>query len=130
MSAATLALGVGCERGASAANLQMLVATALKRHGLDARDVGLIASLDTKAAENAVRELSAALNRPLRFFTAAELLAETARLANPSEVVFRAVGCYGVAEGAALAAAGPAATLIVPKQRGAGVTCAIAGPLP
>ncbi len=34
----------------------------------------------------------------------------------PSDAVFRAVGCYGVAEGAALAAVGPDGVLVAPKR--------------
>jgi cobalt-precorrin 5A hydrolase/precorrin-3B C17-methyltransferase len=63
---------------------------------------------------------------PARFFPATRLEAETPRLANPSEPVFREVGCHGVAEGAALAAAGPGGALMVPKAKAARVTCAIA----
>ena len=66
------------------------------------------------------------LGLPARFFTATELEAEAPRLANPSEAVFREVGCHGVAEGAALALAGPEAELIVPKRKIARATCAIA----
>jgi cobalt-precorrin 5A hydrolase/precorrin-3B C17-methyltransferase len=40
--------------------------------------------------------------------------------------VFRATGCWGVAEGAALAAVGPAGSLVVSKQRSRRATCAIA----
>ena len=43
---------------------------------------------------------------PARFFDAATLERETPRLRNPSDVVFAEVGCHGVAEGAAMAAAG------------------------
>jgi cobalt-precorrin 5A hydrolase/precorrin-3B C17-methyltransferase len=63
---------------------------------------------------------------PARFFTAAELEAQASRLRNPSEAVFRAVGCHGVAEGAALAAAGGESSLVVEKTRGARGTCAVA----
>src|SRR5690606_24456574 len=73
-----------------------------------------------------VHELAAALGVPARFFDAATLEAETPRLTAPSDIVFRETGCHGVAEGAALAAVGPAGTLVVPKVRGPGVTCAIA----
>ena len=48
------------------------------------------------------------------------------RLANPSALVFRATGCHGVAEGAALAAVGPAGELLVAKTRSARATLAIA----
>lgn len=121
-----LALGVGCERAASSADLIALVRATLDREGLAAGAVALIASLDIKTDEAAVHELAASLGVPARFFMLPELLAETARLKTPSEAVFRAVGCYGVAEGAALAASGPDGTLIVAKQSGTRVTCAIA----
>jgi cobalt-precorrin 5A hydrolase / cobalt-factor III methyltransferase / precorrin-3B C17-methyltransferase len=121
-----LVVGVGCERGASLEELQSLVDATLARAGLAAGAIALVASLDLKADEEAVLGLAAALGVPARFFTPPELLAETSRLKTPSKTVFRAVGCYGVAEGAALAAVGAAGALIVPKQSGARVTCAIA----
>ena len=67
-----------------------------------------------------------ALGAPARFFLAAELEAQTRRLANPSDVVFREVGCHGVAEASALAAAGADGELIVAKTRSRRATCAIA----
>ena len=69
---------------------------------------------------------------PARFFAAAALEAEAGRLRNPSDFVFREVGCHGVAEGAALAAAGPHGELVMEKTKSARATCAIArapGPL-
>lgn len=121
-----LALGVGCARGASPAEMQALVRDTLAEHGLAPGAVALIASLDLKSDEDAVVALAEMLDVPARFFTAAELLAQTPRLQNPAETVFRAVGCYGVAEGAALAAADKDASLIVAKQIRGSVTCAIA----
>ena len=76
--------------------------------------------------EAAVHALGAHLGRPVRFFNAARLEEETPRLCTPSAVVFREVGCHGVSEGAALAAAGPDAALIVPKRKSKRTTCAIA----
>ena len=64
--------------------------------------------------------------RPHAFFSAKELEAETPRLANPSEVVFVEVGCHGVAEAAALRAAGPNGALVIEKQKSANATVAIA----
>ena len=123
---ATLAVGVGCERGAPADEVMALVGRALAEAGLAPQSVACVASIALKAAEPAVHEAAAALGVPARFFDAAALAAETPRLANPSDLVFRETGCYGVAEGAALAAAGPAATLVVAKTRSARATCAIA----
>jgi cobalt-precorrin 5A hydrolase/precorrin-3B C17-methyltransferase len=121
-----LALGVGCERGCDPAELATLVETTLAEAGLATGAVALVASLDLKLDEAAVHALATRLEIPARFFTAAELAAETPRLANPSEAVFRETGCWGVAEGAALAAAGPDGSLIVPKRKSARATCAVA----
>jgi cobalt-precorrin 5A hydrolase/precorrin-3B C17-methyltransferase len=121
-----LTLGVGCERGCDAAELSALAHQTLDEAGLSARSVALVASLDLKADEAAVHALAAELGVPARFFTAAELEAEAPRLVTPSEVVFRETGCHGVSEGAALAAAGAAGELLVPKIKSARATCAVA----
>ncbi len=123
---AVLALGVGCERGVEADELIALVRASLAAHGLAPDAVACVTSLDLKADEAAVLALGNELGVAPRFFDAATLEAETPRLANPSETVFAAVGCHGVAEAAALAAAGPQARLIVGKTRSAQATCAVA----
>jgi cobalt-precorrin 5A hydrolase / precorrin-3B C17-methyltransferase len=121
-----LALGVGCARDCSVDELGALVTQTLAEAGFAAGAVGLVASLDLKMDEPAVAAVAAALDVPARFFTADRLLAETVRLKNPSETVFRAVGCWGVAEGAALAAVGVGGALVVEKKRSANATCAVA----
>lgn len=123
---ARLALGVGCERGCPPAVLWELVEQSLTEAGLAPEAVALVVSLDLKADEPAVAALAERLGVPARFFDAARLEAERPRLANPSETVFREVGCHGVAEGAALAAAGPQSELLLPKRKNAKVTCAVA----
>ena len=121
-----LALGVGCERDAPPAELIALVEATLARHGLSPRAIACVASIDLKTDEPAVHALADTLGVPARFFSAARLNDEAPRLANPSALVLRETGCPGVAEGAALAAAGAEANLIVPKTRGSRATCAIA----
>lgn len=121
-----LAVGVGCERGADPAELIALVRDTLKDAGQAPESVAGVFSLDLKADEPAVHAVAEYLCVSARFFAASVLEAETPRLASPSDVVFREVGCHGVAEGAALAAAGPAAELIVTKCKSARATCAIA----
>jgi cobalt-precorrin 5A hydrolase/precorrin-3B C17-methyltransferase len=54
---------------------------------------------------------------PLRVFDRDVLAAETDRLESPSQVVFDEIGVHGVAEAAALAAAGPEGKLIHPKAK-------------
>jgi cobalt-precorrin 5A hydrolase / precorrin-3B C17-methyltransferase len=123
---ATVAIGVGCERGTAPDELIQLVRAALSDANIAPAAIAGIYSLDLKSDEPAVHALSDSLGVDARFFDAATLEAETPRLMNPSDVVFREVGCHGVSEGAALAAAGPGGELIAEKTKSARATCAIA----
>ena len=123
---ARLAIGVGCERGTEPDELMGLVRNTLAENRLAPESVAGVFSLDLKADEPAVHAVAEALGRTARFFDAATLEAEADRLHTPSELVYREVGCHGVAEGAALAAAGPRGELIVPKTKTRRATCAIA----
>lgn len=122
----TLAVGVGCERDCDPAELVRLVRETLEEAGLASASVAAIVSIDVKADEAAVHAIAKELGVAARFFTATELEAETPRLENPSEIVFREVGAHGVAEAAALAAAGPDGVLVVAKHKSRRATCAVA----
>ncbi|AVM75423.1 precorrin-3B C(17)-methyltransferase [Magnetospirillum gryphiswaldense] len=121
-----LALGVGCERDCDPAELAALVRDTLEAEALAPGAIACIASVDLKIDERAVLELARSLGVPARFFTAARLNEEAPRLKNPSDIVLKEIGCPGVAEGAALAAAGPEAELVVPKTKSKRATLAIA----
>jgi cobalt-precorrin 5A hydrolase/precorrin-3B C17-methyltransferase len=123
---ASLAVGIGCERDADPAEVSELVDACLAAANLAPQSVACVASVDLKADEPAVHAAARRLAVAPRFFPASVLEAETPRLAYPSDAVFREVGCHGVAEGAALAATGPAGRLIVAKRKSARATCAIA----
>ncbi|MCK4203555.1 cobalamin biosynthesis protein [Brucella pituitosa] len=86
----------------------------------------MIATLDTKQGEPVWLALAEHYGCSLRFFAAERLEQETFRIKNPSEAVFATIGCHGVAESAALAAAGPASFLRVEKTLGGRVTAALA----
>ncbi|MEM8554882.1 MAG: precorrin-3B C(17)-methyltransferase [Pseudomonadota bacterium] len=122
----SLAVGVGCARGCDPDELIALVGRSLADAGLAEGAVDQVVSLDLKADEAAVHALARHLDVPARFFPAERLEQESPRLANPSKTVFAEVGCHGVAEGAALAAAGPNGALLHPKTKTANATCAIA----
>ena len=123
---AVLALGIGCERGCAPEELIDLAERTLDAAGLAPEAIACVASLDLKADEPAVSAVADRLGVPLRLFDAATLERETPRLTAPSDVVFRAVGCHGVAEAAALACAGAKGALAQPKIKSARGTCAIA----
>lgn len=122
----TLALGLGCERGCDPDEAWRLARETLAEAGLAEGAVGVVCSLDVKADEAAVHHVARKFGVPARFFDAATLEAETPRLKNPSDIVFAEVGCHGVAEGAALAAAGPQGEMVVEKHKSARATCAVA----
>ena len=121
-----LALGIGCERGAPPDEIAALARSCLDEAGLALGAVAGVFSIDLKADEHGIHALAESLGVPARFFNPAVLEAEAGRLRNPSEFVFREVGCHGVAEGAALAAAGPRGELLVEKTKSRRATCAIA----
>ena len=120
------ALGVGCERGIAASELESLVESTLAGANLSTRSLAGVFSVDLKSDELAVHALGRTLGLPVRFFDPPTLEALTPRLANPSDVVFREVGCHGVSEAAALAAAGDDGRLRVAKTKSRRATCAIA----
>ncbi|MFK7942817.1 MAG: precorrin-3B C(17)-methyltransferase [Paracoccaceae bacterium] len=122
----SIVIGVGCARDCPAEELSDLVASAIAAAGCAQDEIAAVASLDLKADETAMLAVAGKLGVPFRIFSAAELEAETPRLANPSDIVFAEVGCHGVAEGAALATVGPSGNLIVEKQKSANATVALA----
>jgi cobalt-precorrin 5A hydrolase/precorrin-3B C17-methyltransferase len=121
-----LTLGIGCARGAAAAEIAGLADAALAEAGLAPAAVAAVVSVEAKLAEPGIHDLAERLGVPARFFSADRLLAETERLTERSAAVFRATGCWGVAEGAALAAAGSGGSLVVAKRKSRHATCAVA----
>ena len=121
-----LALGIGCERDCPADEIAELAMDSLASAGLAAEAVAAVVSVELKLGEPGIHSLAERLGVPARFFSAARLLEETPRLTERSEAAFRATGCWGVAEGAALAAAGLGGGLVVAKRKSRGATCAIA----
>ncbi len=122
----TLVMGLGCERNAEGADLIALAEKVLSDRELSPASLAAVASIDLKSDEAAIHAVAAHFGVPARFFSVADLAQETPRLKNPSEIVAKEVGVAGVAEAAALAAAGSTSELIVEKTRSTRGTCAIA----
>jgi cobalt-precorrin 5A hydrolase len=127
-----LVAGVGCNRGCPLEPLLALLDQTLTRHGLQRGDLLALASIELKRDEPGLHELAAELGLPIAFYPAVVLNEYADRLSRKSEIVFRETGCYGVAEAAALAHAEGLvshdfrAELIVPKQKNADATLAVA----
>jgi cobalt-precorrin 5A hydrolase/precorrin-3B C17-methyltransferase len=117
----TLAIGLGCERGTSLEEMADLIENTLRINNLSFESIACFASIDLKEDEIAISTFG-----NVRFFSADELNALASKLKTPSDYVLVEVGTPGVAEAAALAAAGPDAELIVPKTKSKRATCAVA----
>lgn len=126
-------IGVGTDRGCPPGMVEELYGRVVSGLGSDTR-FEVVASIDRKRDEPGILALAERLGLSLRCFTAAELRAVEDRLTDKSEVVFREVGCYGVAEAAALLGAtaitGNPSELVVPKMKNARATIAVARSYP
>ncbi|MEO1197919.1 MAG: precorrin-3B C(17)-methyltransferase [Pseudomonadota bacterium] len=121
----TLIVGVGSDRGCPPEDLDRLVEATLDEAALARAAIACVVSIDRKADEPAVHALAERLGVPARFVAADEIKAVEDRLPNPSEIVRAEVGVAGVAEGAAIVAAGEGGRLIVDKRKSPRATCAI-----
>lgn len=119
-----LALGMGGSSGVTLDELLVVAEQVLAQGSCSRPDA--IATLSTKRGEPVWAELASHYACALCFFDAVRLEQETPRLKNPSDAVFRAVGCHGVAEAAALAAVGPNGMLAVGKTTSVRATAALA----
>lgn len=119
-----LVLGIGCNRGTPADEIDAFVAPHLKRLFLSPKSVCCIASVAAKRDETGLVEYAERLGVPFRCFDSDELN-QVAFPSPPSEHALAAVGVYGVAEPAAILAAG-GGRLLLKKVKSANVTLAVA----
>ncbi|TXR51010.1 cobalamin biosynthesis protein [Phyllobacterium endophyticum] len=126
MAQPVYALGLGCERGCEPLELLKLATKVLTDAGIAASDLTGIYSIDQRRHEPAMIAVSEKLALPLVCYSAAVLEKQTPRLLNPSKAVFALVGCHGVAEAAALSAAGLRGSLVAGKTKSAHATAALA----
>lgn len=119
----SLVLGLGCNRGTSVEELEAVVLHTLAELGLSLGSVRNVATAGIKGDEAGLLALCAKFGWELALYSPEEL--NTVRLDQPSEVVFRATGAYGVCEPAALLSSG-AASLLQPKLKSGNVTIAVA----
>ena len=125
----TLVVGVGCRRGVRFRDLSEFVGKISSVHRFWPYSIAAFATAELKADEPAILELAAKYGVPLRTYSAAELNQVFADLPdaglNKSEAAHRLLGVWGVAEPAALLAAG-SAELVIPRQKTHQATLAVA----
>lgn len=119
-----LVLGIGCNRGTPADEIEVFVATHLKRLFLSRKSICCIASVAAKRDEAGLIEYAARISVPLHFFESDELN-RTDFPSPPSAHALAAVGASGVAEPAAILASN-GGKLLLKKVKSENVTLAVA----
>ena len=117
-------MGLGCNRGTPATAIAAAIAETCERHHLDMRCVGRLASIELKRDEAGMLEVAERMGLAIAWLSSDQL--NRVEGVGVSAAVLKATGAKGVAEPAALLAAGPGSMLRVPKQRWPDVTVAVA----
>ncbi len=125
-----IAAGIGCKRGAPASDVEAAIRAALVRANIGADALDVIATIEAKSGEVGIRTAAERLGLSLIIVPELELAAAGDRIQTRSERVMAVAGVGSVAEAAALAAAGPAGRLIVPRLVLGVATCALAASAP
>jgi len=123
---AVIVAGIGCRKGASAAQIDAAIEAALERAGRPLARLDLVATSESKREEEGIAAAASARGLPLIFVAQADLEIASARGATWSRRVLALAGVPSVAEAAALAAGGAKARLILPRIVVGPVTCALA----
>jgi len=127
-------IGMGCERDCPMPELQSLLIDCLQQANLKLDQIQSINSIDIKADEVGLIELSKQFEKPFSTWNQKQLATVESLLSTKSDYIMSVVGVYGVAESAALYAAkvvtGQAPELVLNKQKNSKATCAIARSFP
>ncbi|MCH2205443.1 MAG: cobalamin biosynthesis protein [Lentisphaerales bacterium] len=110
----SLVLGLGCDRDCPLETIEAGIEKFLQEEKLSIKSVKAVCSVNKKADEKALLELSEKNNWPFVTYTPEELDVVEG-IENPSEVVKKYVGTRSVAEAACLLQAG-AKKLVMPKK--------------
>lgn len=119
-----LVLGIGCNRGTPAEEIDAFVATHLKRIFLSLKSVARIATAAAKRDEAGLLAYAERHSLPLAFFESGELNGVAAP-SPPSASALAAIGAQGVAEPAAILAS-EGGRLLLKKVKSDNVTLAVA----
>jgi cobalt-precorrin 5A hydrolase len=118
--------GIGCKRGAPAADIEAAIRAALERGGVSLDALAAVATIALKQSEFGIAAAAKKLGVKFVVVPEANLQAAGERTETYSERVLELTGMPSVAEAAALAAAGPTGRLLGPRLALGAVTCALA----
>jgi cobalt-precorrin 5A hydrolase len=120
----SLVAGMGCNRGTDTKEMRDLIAETFAANRLALSSLRALATVDLKADEPGLLALTESLNVKLMVFSR-DRLNTVAQVPTPSAIVEKHIGVKSVCEAAALLAT-HRGRLIVPKQKTANVTVAVA----
>ena len=126
MVEAMIVAGIGCRKGASAQDIDAVIDAALAEAGLPVSELTMIATAERKRDEPGIAEAASVRGLRVEIVPQTQLEEAAARASTSSQRVRATAGVGSVAEAAALAAAGPGATLLVPRIVLGPATCALA----
>ena len=121
-----LVLGIGCRKGTPQESIEQFVQQTLAAHRLSMQSVSAVASIDLKAQEEGLLSFCAAHRLPFVTYDAQSLLGAKGEF-SPSAFVQQVTGVDNVCERSAVLHSG--GRLLLPKQKGCGVTLAAAANL-
>ncbi|KXG09231.1 Cobalt-precorrin-5A hydrolase [Anoxybacillus sp. P3H1B] len=118
-----LVLGVGCNRGTSAEEIEAVIMETLKELQFSWKSVKAICTIDLKKDEQGLLKVVQKYGWEFICYSPAQL--NQVEIEQPSETVFRYTGAYGVSEPAAKLYSG-ADTLALVKKKSGNVTISVA----
>jgi cobalt-precorrin 5A hydrolase/precorrin-3B C17-methyltransferase len=108
-----LVLGIGCNRGTNATEIEEAVTKVFSEHGLSIKSIRNIATIDIKQNEAGLLEFARKYRLPIEYFDK-EALGRAKFPSRPSAAALKHVGTPAVCEAAALLSSG-SDSLLVPK---------------
>lgn len=120
-----LVVGIGCNRGTEAAEIETELAAVLEENGLARSSILRLATIEKKSDEVGLLQVATTNGWPLWWYNNDQINNDSPPFPGRSDVVFKYVGVYGVSEPSAMLAAG-AQKLLVNKQKRGNLTISIA----
>ena len=109
----SLVIGIGCNRGTKATEIEKIVTNLFSKHGLSIKDIRNIATIDLKKNETGLLEFAQKYGLPIEYFDK-ETLRKAKFPSSPSATVLKHAGTPSVCESAALLSSRNS-SLIMPK---------------
>lgn len=116
-------LGIGCNRGTSAEEIEQVIKDTLQELNISIHSVKGIATIELKKDEVGLLAVVKKYGWGFNYYSASEL--NEAKIDTPSETVFKYTGAYGVSEPAARLMSG-SDELILGKKKSGNVTISVA----